>query len=92
MIAVENRGREITPLYGDLYSSIAADHISWNKEILRAIGHVSRWRVEEALRFIKQSYELEDLRARIYEIFRPCPRPGPPHPKPPSTQLWLLPV
>jgi hypothetical protein len=42
VIAVENQGREITPLYGDLYSSVAADHISENEEILRAIGHVSR--------------------------------------------------
>jgi len=42
VIAVENQGREITPLYGDLFSSAAADHISENEEILRAIGHVSR--------------------------------------------------
>ena len=42
VICVENQGRDITPLYGDLYSSTAADHISENEEILRAIGHVSR--------------------------------------------------
>lgn len=42
VIAVENQGREITPLYGDLYSSAASDYISENEEILRAIGHVSR--------------------------------------------------
>ena len=112
-------------------------------------AYLSRWRVEEAIRFIKQSYELEDVRVRTYErlrnmtalvmaamyftavvlgpriklhilatrvmtaakrffgnpdiryyaiadgireIFQRCPRPGPAPPRPPSAQLFLVPL
>ena len=30
-------------------------------------GYVTRWRVEETIRYIKQSYRLEDLRVLTYE-------------------------
>jgi hypothetical protein len=33
-------------------------------------AYLSRWRVEEAIRFIKQSYALEDVRVRGYERLR----------------------
>ena len=29
-------------------------------------GYLSRWRVEDAIRFIKQSYRLEDIRLLDY--------------------------
>ena len=41
VIAVEPDGEEITPLYGDLFSSKAEDFVSENDEILRAIRLVS---------------------------------------------------
>jgi hypothetical protein len=41
VIGVENEGNEITPLYGELYSSQAKDFVSENREILRALGKVS---------------------------------------------------
>jgi hypothetical protein len=34
------------------------------------IGARTRWRVEENIRFIKQSYGLEDIRLLIYELLR----------------------
>jgi hypothetical protein len=33
-------------------------------------AYLSRWRVEEAIRFIKQSYNLEDIRVRGYNALR----------------------
>ena len=33
-------------------------------------GYLTRWLVEEAIRFIKQSYRLEDLRVLCYERLR----------------------
>ena len=33
-------------------------------------AYVTRWRVEETIRFIKQSYELEDIRVLTYERLR----------------------
>ena len=33
-------------------------------------SYLSRWRVEETIRFIKQSYQLEDIRLRKYEGLR----------------------
>ena len=33
-------------------------------------SYLSRWRVEETIRFIKQSYGLEDIRVRKYERLR----------------------
>ena len=41
VIGVENEGQEITPLYGELYSSSAKDFVSENREILRALRQVS---------------------------------------------------
>lgn len=41
VIGVENGGREITPLYGELYSQEAEDFVSENSEVLRAIRAVS---------------------------------------------------
>jgi hypothetical protein len=41
VIGVENEGQEITPLYGELYSSSARDFVSENREILRALRQVS---------------------------------------------------
>lgn len=41
VIGVENEGNEITPLYGELYSSSAKDFVSENREILRALRQVS---------------------------------------------------
>jgi hypothetical protein len=41
VIGVENEGNEITPLYGELYSSSAQDFVSENREILRALRQVS---------------------------------------------------
>jgi len=35
-----------------------------------ASAYLSRWRVEEAIRFIKQAYDLEDVRVRTYERLR----------------------
>jgi hypothetical protein len=40
-IGVENEGREITPLYGELYSSSAKDFRSENHELLKAFRKVS---------------------------------------------------
>ena len=42
VIGVENEGNEITPLYGELYSSQAKDFVSENREILQALRKVSR--------------------------------------------------
>jgi len=42
VIGVENEGNEITPLYGELYSSQAKDFVSENREILQALGKVSQ--------------------------------------------------
>jgi len=42
VIGVDNEGNEITPLYGELYSSSAHDFVSENREILRALGKISR--------------------------------------------------
>ena len=33
-------------------------------------AYLSRWRIEEAIRFIKQSYKLEDIRVLSYERLR----------------------
>lgn len=33
-------------------------------------AYLSRWRIEEAIRFIKQSYDLEDIRVLTYERLR----------------------
>ena len=33
-------------------------------------AYLSRWRIEEAIRFIKQSYDLEDIRVMTYERLR----------------------
>jgi hypothetical protein len=41
VIGVENEGNEITPLYGELYSSQAQDFRSENQEILKALRKVS---------------------------------------------------
>jgi hypothetical protein len=38
--------------------------------VLGMIGARTRWRVEENIRFIKQSYGLEDIRLLIYELLR----------------------
>jgi hypothetical protein len=40
-----------------------------NREVLWQVvsGYLSRWRVEETIRFIKQSYNLEDLRVLDYD-------------------------
>ncbi|MCD6326335.1 transposase, partial [bacterium] len=34
------------------------------------MAYVARWRVEEMIRFIKQSYKLEDIRLRSYNGLR----------------------
>ena len=36
----------------------------------RISAYLSRWRIEEAIRFIKQSYKLEDIRVLSYERLR----------------------
>ena len=33
-------------------------------------GYLTRWRVEEAIRFVKQSYRLEDIRVRGYQSLK----------------------
>ncbi len=33
-------------------------------------AYLTRWRIEEAIRFIKQSYDLEDIRVLTYERLR----------------------
>ena len=33
-------------------------------------GYLTRWRVEEAIRFVKQSYRLEDIRVRSYRSLK----------------------
>ena len=41
------------------------------KDVLWAVkAYVARWRIEEVIRFIKQSYELEDIRLRSYNGLR----------------------
>jgi hypothetical protein len=41
------------------------------KGVLRVVeSYLSRWRVEETIRFIKQSYTLEDIRLLTYERLR----------------------
>jgi hypothetical protein len=40
VIGVENEGKEITPLYGELYSSQAKDFVSENRELRKALGKV----------------------------------------------------
>ena len=42
VVGVENEGNEITPLYGELYSSPAQDFRSENQEILKAIRKISK--------------------------------------------------
>jgi hypothetical protein len=42
VIGVKNEGNEITPLYGELYSSSAKDFDSENHEIRKALRNVSR--------------------------------------------------
>jgi hypothetical protein len=42
VVGVENEGNEITPLYGELYSSQAQDFRSENQEILKAIHKISK--------------------------------------------------
>ena len=42
VVGVEVEGREITPLYGELYSQAAVDFISENDEIFKAIRLVSK--------------------------------------------------
>ena len=42
VIGVENEGNEITPLYGELYSSLAKDFVRENREILKALSKVSQ--------------------------------------------------
>ena len=41
------------------------------RDVLWAVkAYVARWRIEEVIRFIKQSYELEDVRLRSYNGLR----------------------
>jgi hypothetical protein len=43
-----------------------------NREVLWAVveSYITRWRVEETIRFIKQSYQLEDIRVLKYRRLR----------------------
>ena len=43
-----------------------------NREVLWAVvgSYLARWRVEETIRFIKQSYSLEDIRVLTYRRLR----------------------
>ncbi len=43
-----------------------------NRKVLWGVvsAYLSRWRIEEAIRFIKQSYDFEDIRVSTYERLR----------------------
>jgi len=64
---VENEGNEITPLYGELYSSQAKDFVSENREILKALWKVSRAVGEKGVWVIDRGGD----RGRLYEELIP---------------------
>lgn len=43
-----------------------------NREVLWWVvaAYLTRWRIEEAIRFVKQSYDLEDIRVLTYQRLR----------------------
>jgi len=67
VIGVENEGNEITPLYGELYSSQAKDFVSENREILKALRKVSRAVGEKGVWVIDRGGD----RGRLYEELIP---------------------
>jgi hypothetical protein len=67
VIGVENEGNEITPLYGELYSSQAKDFVSENREILKALRKISRAVGEKGVWVIDRGGD----RGRLYEELIP---------------------
>jgi len=65
LVVVKGFGREPLLLLTNLRVKSTRRSVWW---ILR--GYLSRWLVEETIRFIKQSYRLEDLRVLDYERLR----------------------
>ena len=58
-IACENGCRKVEPLMLRLWSSVHPECVSESDEVEQ--GYLTRWRVEDTIRFIKQSYRLRLL-------------------------------
>lgn len=67
VIGVENEGNEITPLYGELYSSSARDFVSENREILKAVRKISEEVGERGIWVIDRGGD----RGKLYEELVP---------------------